>query len=549
MTKPVILLVDRNLTVLNAIASDLADDYGKQFQVLQVNSSEAALSTLKELKLSRQTPALLLANQQMPKMSGAELLEQTVEIFPDAKRVLITDNGLIKPIESAKIDYYLPDLAHSHKEKLYPVLNDLLGLWQKTFMPSFEGVCLIGKRWSPTCYQLRDFLARNWISYRWLDIDTNQEAHRIATCVKTSEPLRFPLMLFPDGTHLIEPTKSQLAEKFGLTMHAEKPFYDLIVIGAGPAGLAAAIYGGSEGLRTVLIERDALGGQAATAPQIENYLGFPLGLSGDDLTRRATVQAKKFGVEVLVPQEVTSIRIEDPYRFVTLANGTELGCYAMIIATGVSYHKLNIPSINALIGAGVYYGVGKHFYTCDDEDIFIVGAGNSAGEAALHFAKHAHRVNIVVRGGELSKGMSQYLIDHIQTTKNIKVWLNTNVVEAAGKDKLAALTILNNQTGERQTLPANALFILIGAKPCSSCLTSALAHDDQGYILSGANLTSNGSHPREWKLSRDPFLLETSQPGIFVAGDIRHDSIKRVASGVGEGSMAVQFVHQYLKQV
>ena len=547
MSKPVLLAVDSDSKILQTLTQNLADEYGDHFQVLQTDSCEAALKKLKILKLQNQAVALILVNQQMPEITGVEFLEYSIDIFPEAKRILVAVNGEIQPVNTAKVDYYLPQLSNSPKEDLYPALNDLLEMWQE-FMPSREEIRLIGNRWSSKLYQIRSFLAHNWVSYQWIDIESKEARSLIKWFFSDEDTLRQPLVLFPDGSQLIEPTKEQIAEKIGLKMRAEKPFYDLVVVGAGPSGLAAAIYGGSEGLRTLLIERDALGGQAGTAPQIDNYLGFPVGLSGDALTRRAVAQTKKFGVEILIPQEVKSIRVEEPYRFVTLADGTEIGAYAILITTGVAYRQLNVPSIERLTGAGAYYGVGKKTATCSNEDLFLLGAGNSAGEAALYFSERARSVNIVVRGNTLANKMSRYLIDLIETTENIKVWLNTSIIEAKGEERLEALTLDNTLTGEQITLRADMLFILIGTKPRSDCVSKLLAQDPQGFILTGADVIRNND-VHLWQLERDPFLLESSVPGIFVAGDIRHGSIKRVASAVGEGSVAVQLIQQYLKQV
>jgi thioredoxin reductase (NADPH) len=552
MAKPVLLTVDDDPEVLRAVVHDLHREYGDRFRVLQADSGATALETLKKLKLRNQPVALFLVDQRMPQMTGVEFLERAMELFPEAKRVLLTayadtDVG-IRAINTVKIDYYLLKPWDPPKEHLYPVLNDLLEIWQSSFLPSFEGIRVIGRRWSPKSQQIRDFLARNQVPYQWLDIETDEEA-RYCVTYTSSDTLNLPLVLFPDGSSLTGSTNVQIAEKIGLKMHAERPFYDLVIVGAGPAGLAAAVYGASEGLRTVLIEREAPGGQAGTSPLIENYLGFPIGLSGSDLTRRAVAQAKRFGTEILVPQKATSIRVEDPYRFVMLADGTELSCYALVIATGVFYRKLDIPGIDALNGAGVYYGVAMPATSCRDEEVFIVGAGNSAGEAALYFSEYARSVTILVRGNSLAKSMASYLIEQIEITENIRVQLHSSVVEVKGESKLEAITIDNTHTGEMETVPATILFIFVGAMPCSDCLTDIVERDEQGFILSGPDLIRDGRRPRGWTLSRDPFLLETNVPGIFVAGDIRHGSIKRVASTVGEGSIAIQFIHQYLSQV
>ncbi len=548
MSKPVLLVVDYSAKVLQTVSKYLVDEYGDRFQVTQADSSKVALEKLKVLKIQNQELALMLVNQQMPEMPGVELLEHSIDIFPDAKRVLVTGSGGVQPVNTAKVDYYLPQILDSPKEELYPALNDLLEMWQEDLMPTVEGIRLIGNRWSPKLYKIRDFLARNWVSYQWINIESKEARCLIKWFFAEEDTLAKPLVLFPDGSKLIDPTLEQIAGKIGLQMRAEKPFYDLIVVGGGPSGLAAAIYGGAEGLRTLLVEREALGGQAGTAPQIDNYLGFPVGLSGDDRTRRAVAQTKKFGVEIVIPQEVKSIRVEGPYRFITLGDGTEIGAYSILIATGVAYRKLNVPSIDQLTGAGVYYGVGKKPATCSDEDIFLIGAGNSAGEAALYFAERARSVNIVVRSNTLNDKMSQYLIDLIETTENIKVWFNTTIIEAKGQERLEALTLDNRLSGERITLDADMLFILIGSTPRSDCLSKLLGQTSQGFVLTGAEMI-NAEDTHSWPLERDPFLLESSVPGIFVSGDIREGSIKRVASAVGEGSVAVQLIQQYLKLV
>ncbi|MEL6581864.1 MAG: FAD-dependent oxidoreductase [Cyanobacteria bacterium J06621_12] len=548
MSKPILLVVDYDFSTLQSITEDLTGKYGESFQVLRAESCEKALHELKILKIQSQEVALILVNQQMPKMLGVQLLEQSIDIFPEAKRVLATAGNDMQPVNTAKVDYYLPQISSASAEELFSALDDLLEMWKEDVVPSRTEIRIIGNRWSPKLYQIRDFFARNWVSYQWIDIESREASCLTKWFFSEEEIKRQPLILFPDGSKLVEPTIGEVAEKIGLRMHAEKPFYDLIVVGAGPSGLAAAIYGGSEGLRTVLIEREALGGQAGTAPQIENYLGFPVGLSGDDLTRRAVAQAKKFEVEILIPQEVKSIRVEEPYRFVTLADGTEIGAYAILIATGVAYRKLNVPSVERLTGAGVYYGVGKKPATCIDEDIFLVGAGNSAGEAALYFAERANSVNIVVRGETLEHKMSQYLIDLIAATENIKVWLNTTVLEAKGEERLEALTLDNRLSGERVTLDADMLFVLIGSKPRTDCINKLLAQSSTGFVLAGNDLKGK-TEDNPWTLDRDPFLLESSIPGIFVAGDIHHGSMKRVASAVGEGSVAVQLIQQYLQQI
>lgn len=553
MAKPVLLTVDDDHEVLHAIERDVRRKFGAQFRVVRADSGAAALETLKQLKLRNDSVALLLVDQRMSHMTGVDFLQQAVKLFPDAKRVLLTayadTEAAIKAINTVKIDYYLLKPWDPPEERLYPVLQDLLDDWLADYRPPFQGVRVVGHQWSPSSHRIKDFLARNQIPYRWLDIESNKEAHTLIAHASL-DVSHLPVLLFPDGSSLVDPTNAHLAEKVGLRSHAGKPFYDLIIVGAGPTGLAAAVYGASEGLRTLLIEREASGGQAGTSSRIENYLGFPAGLSGGDLARRAVAQARRFGVEILVPQEVQALRVQDPYRFVVLGDGTELSCHALIIATGVSYRKLNVPGMDRLTGAGVYYGAAMtEALSCRDSDVYIVGGANSAGQSAMYFSRYARSVNVLVRGDSLSKSMSQYLIDQISQTENIIVQTHVNVTGVKGEECLETIDITNADTGDVQTVPATALFIFIGAMPCTGWVDGIVERDAQGFILSGASLFHEGRRPKGWTLARDPYLLETNVPGIFVAGDVRHDSVKRVASGVGEGSIAVQFVHRYLSEV
>jgi thioredoxin reductase (NADPH) len=553
MAKPVILTVDDDPEVLQAVARDLRQEYGDRFRILRADSGAGALEALEQLKLRNQPVALFLVDQRMPQMSGVEFLEQALSMFPDAKRALLTayadTDAAIRAINTTKIDYYLMKPWDPPQERLYPVLNDLLDDWQATFHPPFEGIRVIGNRWSPQSHQAKDFLARNQIPYQWMDIELSPEAQQLveyADCDK----LHLPLVLFPDGFSLMQPSNVQIAEKIGLQTQAEKPFYDLIIIGGGPGGLAAAVYGASEGLRTVMIEREAPGGQAGTSSRIENYLGFPVGLSGGDLTRRAVTQARRFGVEILTPQEVTGIRVEDPYRFVQLSSGSEISCHAIILALGVAWRRLNVPGLEKLTGAGVYYGAAQtEAMSCQGEEVYIIGGANSAGQAAMYFSKYAAHVTMLVRGDSLTKSMSQYLIDQIGETPNITVQTHSSVIEAKGETSLEALTIVNALTGETQTVPATSLFIFIGAQPRTDWLDGVVEKGDRGFILTGPDLQLNGRRPKGWTLEREPYLLETNIPGVFAVGDVRQGSVKRVASSVGEGSICVQFVHQYLSNV
>jgi thioredoxin reductase (NADPH) len=558
--KPVLLIVDDDPQVLQAVGIDLRHKYGDHFRVLKADSGATALDILKQLKLRNEPPALFLVDQRMPHMTGLEFLEQAMKIYPDAKRVLLTayadTDAAIRSINNAKIDFYLMKPWDPPEQNLFPVVDDLLDDWMASFRPPFEGIRVIGLLWSPKSYETRIFLGENGVPYQWLDAGSDQEVQRLVEYVRSKDNTttpHLPILIFPDGSYLSEPTNSQIADKIGLKTHPQMPFYDMIIVGAGPAGLAAAVYGASEGLHTLLIEREAPGGQAGMSSNIENYLGFPTGLTGANLARRAVAQAARFGAEILTPQEATVIRVDDPYRFVKLNDGTELSCHTLLIATGVSYRKLDVPGIERLTGAGVYYGAAMtQALSYRDEDVYMVGGANSAGQAAMYFSKYARKVTLLVRGDSLAKSMSQYLVDQINETKNIRVWLHSSVIEIKGENRLEAITVNDAIRGEKQTVPTEGLFIFIGAQPHTDWLSGVVARDTYGFILTGPDLLIHDGHnnrPKGWNLDRQPFLLETNRPGIFAAGDVRSGSLKRLASGVGEGSIAVQFVHQYLKRV
>jgi thioredoxin reductase (NADPH) len=553
MPKAVLLAVDDDEQELRLLERDLERAYAERYRVLGARSGREALAQLRQLQRSHEPVALLLVDQRMPDVTGVELLAQAIAIVPDAKRVLLTTYAdapaVISAIKTVRIDHYVIKPWQPPEQNLYPALNDLLTAWETSSRPTLQGVRVVGHRFSPRSHQTRDFLARNCVPFQWLDIERDEEGRRIfaASGLKASS---LPLVLFPDGTQLVQPTNAEIAEKIGLQVRPEGSFYDLVIVGSGPAGLAAGVYGASEGLRTIMIERHAPGGQAVLSSMIENYLGFPAGLTGADLARRAVAQARKFGVEIVAPQVVTGLRVEGPSRVVALGDGSELRCHVVLLTPGVEWCRLDVPGIERLTGAGVYYGgtLAEAFF-CRDEDVYIVGGANAAGQAALYFSRYARTVTMLVRADSLSKSMSQYLIEQIEETKSIQVRLRTTVVEVHGEERLEAITIFDAATGEKETVRTNALFIFIGAVPHTEWLDGVVERDSHGFVLTGPDLVRGGGdrrRPRDWPLERDPFWLESSVPGIFAAGDVRHGSVKRVAAGVGEGATAVQFIHQYL---
>jgi thioredoxin reductase (NADPH) len=556
MAKPVILTVDDDADVLRAIERDLRQHYSDRYRILRAESGIAALDLLRRLKQRNDSVALLLVDHRMPEMNGVETLVEAIKLYPNSKRVLLTayadTEAAIKAINAVQLNHYLLKPWDPPEQHLYPVLDDLLDDWSADFHPPFEGVRVLGTRWSPKSYDVRDFLARNQVPYQWLDADAadrEPEVRRLLESLKQDE-LKLPLVWFPDGSFLPEPNSQQIAEKLGLRTRAGLEFYDLAILGGGPAGLAAAVYGASEGLKTVMVEQEAPGGQAGLSSRIENYLGFPSGLSGADLARRAVTQARRFGVEIVSPQEAMGIRVNGPYRYVRLRDGNEFSCHALLLAMGVQWRKLDIPGVDRLQGAGVYYGGGStEAISCRDEDVYIVGGANSAGQAAMFFSRYARRVVMVVRGESLAASMSQYLIDQIKESGNIHVEYSSRVTEVHGETRLESISIKCDLTGDVSQVPAAALFIFIGAEPRTGWLDGTVERDARGFILTGPDLMRDGKRPKGWALERSPGLLETNVPGIFAVGDVRYGSIKRVASGVGEGSIAIQFVHQYLSKV
>jgi thioredoxin reductase (NADPH) len=550
MSKPVLLAVDDDPEVLRSVVRDLRRQYVDRYRVLQSGGGAEAMEAMRQLKVRDEPLALLLVDQRMPQVSGVEVLEQAASIFPEAKRVLLTayadTDAAIRAINGARTDYYLLKPWDPPEERLFPVLDDLLEDWQAGYRPTFTGIRLIADRWSSRAHQLKDFLARNQIPYRFLDVENSAEATDLLGTLSLEARL-LPVVVLPDGTHLVQPTQAELAARAGLTIRPARPFYDLAIIGGGPAGLAAAVYGASEGLSTVVIEGQAPGGQAGTTSRIENYLGFPTGLSGGDLARRAVAQARRLGAELITPQQASGLRVQDAYRHIELADGGELACHAVLIATGVTYRMLDAEGVEPLTGLGVFYGAAiTEAISFAGEDVFVLGAGNSAGQAAAYLARHARSVEVLVRGDDLREKMSSYLVDQLDQISNVRVRLRTTVQAVHGEGHLEAITLEDRDTGARETVPAAALFIFIGAFPHTEWLNGAVARDESGFIVTGPDPTRKGGRPQGWLPERAPSLLETSIPGVFAAGDVRSGSIKRVASSVGEGAIAVSFVHQYL---
>ncbi|HWV22996.1 MAG TPA: FAD-dependent oxidoreductase [Thermomicrobiales bacterium] len=551
MSKPIILTVDDDQDVLQAIARDLRHGFGEHFRIIRAESGERALDVLRQVKLANETVALMLVDQRMPGLSGVELLVEARRFFPDAKKALLTayadTEAAITAINEVRLDHYLVKPWDPPEQRLFPVLDDMLDDWMADYQPTFDGIRLLGHRWSPESHVVRDFLARNQVPFHWMDVE-NDPGARDVLALTDNDGSACPVLVYADGTVQVTPTLQEIAEKIGLRGHAEVPVYDLIIVGAGPAGLAAAVYGASEGLNTIVIEREAAGGQAGMSSLIENYLGFPAGLSGGDLSRRAMTQARRFGAAFLLTQEVSAVHDHDGVVGVTLSDGTELRAHSVIIATGVSYRRLNAPGVDSLTGRGVYYGAATTETTSvRGEDIFIVGGANSAGQAAMHFSTVARNVTLLVRGSALSASMSHYLSERIENTPNIHVRYHTEVGEVTGTDHLETIVLRDTVNGDTETVPAAALFVFIGAQPHTEWLDGQVARDDKGFILTG--LDAANATPRTGRLGRDPYLLETSVPGVFAAGDVRHGSGKRVATAVGEGATAVISVWQHRARV
>ncbi|MDQ1634161.1 MAG: thioredoxin reductase [Frankiaceae bacterium] len=549
--RPILLSVDDDPSVSRAVARDLRRRYADRYRVVRAESGPSALEALREFTMRGERTALLLADHRMPGMTGVGFLEAAMDIVPSAKRVLLTayadTDAAIRAINDVDLDRYLLKPWDPPEERLYPELDELLEQWETTSKPGFEGITLVGHQWSDRTQEAKEFLARNQVPYRHLDIAV-EEAQRMLHAADLDGPDTLPCVFLPDGRVLVRPNPRQLAEEVGLSTSAGSRFYDLVVVGGGPAGLGAAVYGASEGLRTLLVERSATGGQAGQSSRIENYLGFPRGLSGAELAQRARDQALRFEVEILTTAEVTAVEPRGDGRVVRFQDTDDVTAHAVVLATGVSYTRLTAPGVDGFAGRGVYYGAAAHeAVNCRDQDVYVVGAANSAGQAALFFARYAKRVVLVVRSNSVRRSMSEYLVTRIEQSPNIDVELCTEIIGARGDEHLDALTLRNNAEGTQQEVPASWLFVFIGAAPMTEWLGDGFARDSRGFLLTGPELLDpQGRPPRSWPLERDPYHLESSIPGVFVAGDVRADSVKRVASAVGEGAMAVTLVHRYL---
>jgi thioredoxin reductase (NADPH) len=553
MAKPIIMTVDDELQVLNAVERDLRRQYRRDYRIVKANSGTEGLEAVRSFKERNDPIALFVADQRMPQMSGTEFLAEAMKFYPEARKVLLTayadTEAAVTSINKIGLDFYLMKPWDPPEQNMYPVLDDLLADWQATVPRPYDGIRVAGTLWSATSHDVKDFLARNRIPYQWLDIEIDEEARHLVES-STPEHRQLPVVYFPDGEVMINPDVRTLAEKSGLRTIASEAFYDLIIIGAGPAGLGAAVYGASEGLRTLMIDKSATGGQAGTSSRIENYLGFPKGLSGAELATRATAQAQRLGAEVLLAQEVVKVRVEDPNRYVILGDGTELGCRALIIASGVNTRKLDVPGADRITGAGIYYGAAlteAAYYK--DRPMYVIGGANSAGQGAMFFSRYASKVTMLVRGNSLAKSMSTYLIDQIAATPSIEVQVNTVVTEVYGEDRLTGFTTYNSETNERAMVEAPAMFVFIGAVPHTDMVRDVVACNRAGFVLTGQDLLQDGKRPKGWTLQRDPLPMETSVPGIFAAGDVRQGAVRRVASAVGQGANAVSLVHQYLRTV
>jgi thioredoxin reductase (NADPH) len=549
MGKPVLLTVDDDPGVSRSVARDLRRRYGEEFRILRADSAMDALDALRELKLRGDVVAAMLADYRMPQMNGIEFLEQAMDLFPRARRALLTayadTDAAIQAINVVDVDHYLLKPWDPPEEKLYPVVDALIETWRATGDTAVQETKVIGHRWSAPSFQARDFLARNAVPYRYFSVDDPEGLRLLEAAGACADDV--PVVITPDGMTMCKPTDTEIAGAVGLSTRPAAEFYDLIVVGAGPAGLGAAVYGASEGLRTVLVERQATGGQAGQSSRIENYLGFPDGVSGAQLTDRARRQARKFGAETLSAREVTKLEARGSARVVHFGDGTEISAHSVVLATGVAYRHLEAPGVAELTGRGVYYGSAvTEAPACAGQDVYIVGGANSAGQAAVFFSKHAKRVVLLIRGASLESSMSHYLIQQLDGIDNISVRSHTQVAEVHGDDHLERLTLVDARDGASEMVESPYLFVFIGAAPRTEWLDGVLVRDSRGFLQTGPDLIREGQRPPGWSLERDPYYMESSVPGVFVAGDVRAASVKRVASAVGEGAMAVTLVHRYL---
>lgn len=551
MAKPVILSVDDESQVLNALNRDLRQQYGKDYRVMKASSGKEALETIKKIKQRDEQIALFVSDQRMPEMEGTDFLKEAIQYYPDAKKILLTayadTEAAIDSINTIELDYYLMKPWDPPQDHLFPVIDDLLSDWNSSAVVAYDGVRVAGTLWSANSHHVKDFLSRNRIPYKWLDIEVDSEMAKLTGEIADSMK-DIPLVFFPDGDVLKNPDNRTLADKVGLQTEAHQPYYDVVIIGGGPAGLGAGVYGASEGMKTIILEKEATGGQAGTSSKIENYLGFPAGVSGSDLAKRATDQAVRLGCEILTAVEVVRVRLEDPFKIITLSDGQELVCKAVVIATGVELRELDKPGITELSGSGVYYGAAlTEAINYQDQPVVVVGGANSAGQGAMYFARYSSKVTMLVRGSSLTKSMSQYLIDQIGAQDNIEVLNNTEVVKVDGNGMLEKIIIVNNETNEESEIPASAMYIFIGATAHTDLVDGIVERNRAGFILTGQDLIAGGKKPDGWTLKRDPFFLETSAPGIFAAGDVRQGAVRRVASAVGQGAISIALIHQYLK--
>lgn len=551
MKLPFIIIVDDDAQVLGAIRRDIRNRYHEEYKIAATESAPEALELIKELKLKNDSLALLISDQRMPEMEGVEFLEKASEFYPDSKKVLLTAytdiQAAIAAINRVKLDYYLMKPWSPPEEKLYPVLDELLSDWQAFFKPDHEGIKIIGFQWSPKSHELKEFLSGNLVPYQWLDVETNPDSEKYLRSANISRD-KLPLVVLTDGRVFPDPGLTDIASQIGLRQKASQEMYDVLIIGAGPAGLAASVYGSCEGLKTILVEGRNPGGQASSSARIENYLGFPTGLSGAELTRRAIAQTMRFGTEVLTPQQVSKIKLKDNYKITEMSDGTEVYSKAVIISTGVQYRKLEIPNIEKFTGAGVYYGAASvEANACKDETVYFVGSGNSACQAAMHISKFAKEVNMLLRGETLKQTAANYLVEQIKTRPNIKLIPYTEATAVHGENVLEKITLKNSKTGEETLVSAKALFVYIGARPSTEWTDNFLIKDQNGFIVTGRELLSDKNFEAYWKLQREPFLSESSVPGIFVAGDVRFGALAGISSAVGEGTMAVRFVRKYLE--